>query len=105
MPPKHTSIGYLAALIAHIEAHPPKAHLLRTSPIFETMECIAAHGPETPEFLKREVLRAIDGDADALQRVQEIIFSMPQYGAVLEAILSTTQAVDIISGALYNAYS
>lgn len=98
MPPKHTSIGYLALLIAQIESHPPEARLTRTSPIFQTMECIAAYGPETPEALKHEVLKAIDGDQHALHRVQEIIFSMPEYGHVLEAVLSTTQAVDIISG-------
>lgn len=98
VPPKHTSIGYLALLISHIEAHTPKARLRRSSPVFKTIECISAHGPQAPERLKRELLKAIDGDEAALQGVERMLFSMPEYGPALEALLSTTQAVDIISG-------
>ncbi|KAJ7758184.1 hypothetical protein DFH07DRAFT_818975 [Mycena maculata] len=42
VPPEHTSIGILAALIVHLEANAPTPVLELGSPPFEMAQCLAA---------------------------------------------------------------
>lgn len=99
IPPTHTSIGYLALLLAQLEANPRPIHLTRENPIFKSIECSAIHSPDIPDRLRRQVIRASQGDEAALEKVEHyIINSDGPKAAWLRSILSTTQAVDMIHG-------
>ncbi|KAG8955779.1 hypothetical protein FRC00_005274 [Tulasnella sp. 408] len=99
IPPTHTSIGYLALLLAQLEANPRPIQLTRQSPIFKSIECSAIHSPDIPDRLRRQVIRASKGDEAALKEVTHyIINSDGPKAAWLRSILSTTQAVDMIHG-------
>ncbi|KAG8947281.1 hypothetical protein FRC04_010857 [Tulasnella sp. 424] len=98
-PPVHTSIGYLALLLTQLEANPRPIHLTRQSPIFKSIECSAAHSPDIPDRLRREVIRASQGDDTALKKVEQYIQNSDEPNAEwLRSILGTTQAVDMIHG-------
>ncbi|KAJ7216742.1 hypothetical protein B0H12DRAFT_342835 [Mycena haematopus] len=79
VPPAHTSIGILAALIVHLEAHAPVLTLELDTPVFDMASCLAAHAPDIPPKLKR---------------AGEMLVEDP----MTPALLGTTQAVDLISG-------
>jgi Gly-Xaa carboxypeptidase len=96
VPPTHTSIGYLSAILSHIESHPSEAHLSRISPVYEALQCIAAHSPNISRNFRKLVDKS-SRDDKALEMVQKDILSGTN-GRILKAILSTTQAVDIIEG-------
>ncbi|KAG8947282.1 hypothetical protein FRC04_010858 [Tulasnella sp. 424] len=98
-PPTHTSIGYLALLLTQLEANPRPIHLTRQSPIFKSIECSAVHSPDIPDRLRREVIRASQGDDTALKKVEQyIVNSEGPIANWLRSILGTTQAVDMIHG-------
>ncbi|KAJ7034588.1 hypothetical protein C8F04DRAFT_1259825 [Mycena alexandri] len=73
VPPEHTSIGMLAALIM--------------------VQCLAAHAPDMPGLLKRAILRARTNPV-ALKAVEAILLKDP----TIRALVGTTQAVDVVSG-------
>lgn len=101
VPPKHTSIGYLAALIAQIEANTPASVLTRDSPIFQTAECSAAHGSGISHKFRDAVFKASKGNDKALKQVKRMLTEgsfEPMLGAYFDSLLSTTHAVDIVSG-------
>ncbi|KAJ7238396.1 hypothetical protein C8J57DRAFT_1246473 [Mycena rebaudengoi] len=52
IPPAHTSIGILAALIVELENTAPKAVLEVGTPAFEMAQCFGAHGSSMPAKLK-----------------------------------------------------
>ncbi|KAH8093792.1 hypothetical protein BXZ70DRAFT_909148 [Cristinia sonorae] len=94
VPPPHTSIGILSALIVTIEANPHKPTLLRTGTPFATIQCTAAHAPGIPQPL-RDLAHAALTDDDALEKLgKQIGLVDPAYKAMVE----TTQAVDLIVG-------
>ncbi|KAG8943367.1 hypothetical protein FRC04_002923 [Tulasnella sp. 424] len=98
-PPMHTSIGYLALLLTQLEANPRPIHLTPQSPIFKSLECSAIHSPDIPDRLRREVIRASQGDETALKKVKQYILHSDGPNAEwLRSILGTTQAVDMIHG-------
>ncbi|KAJ7245403.1 hypothetical protein B0H12DRAFT_1127803 [Mycena haematopus] len=93
VPPTHTSIGILAALIVHLEAHAPVPTLELDTPVFDIASCLAAHAPAIPPKLKRSILRAPHSER-ARKRAGEMLVQDP----MTRALLGTTQAVDIING-------
>ncbi|KAJ7742132.1 hypothetical protein DFH07DRAFT_44200 [Mycena maculata] len=93
VPPEHTSIGILAALIVHLEANAPTPVLKLGSPPFEMAQCLAAHGPAVPHALKSAVLRA-KHSKKALKKAEGMLLEDPMF----RALVGTTQAVDIVSG-------
>ncbi|KAJ7778399.1 carboxypeptidase S [Mycena metata] len=93
VPPEHTSIGMLAALIVHFENNAPVASLEVDTPIFETLQCWAAHAPDIPGLLKRAILSARTSPV-ALKAVEAILLKDP----IFKSIVGTTQAVDVVSG-------
>lgn len=98
VPPRHTSIGLLSMLIAHLEEHPHPVHLTRTSTVFESFQCFAAHAPNIPDRLRRDLLKAQKSD-EALRRVEKMLLDGDSdQSKWIKALLGTTQAVDIISG-------
>lgn len=58
------------------------------------MQCLAKYGPNVPEKVRKLAADAVRDD-DALERLAKVFMRMdPMY----KAVLSTTQAVDLISG-------
>ncbi|KAH9841649.1 uncharacterized protein C8Q71DRAFT_738043 [Rhodofomes roseus] len=94
VPPRHTSIGMLAALIKHIEANPHVPRLNRTSTYYSQLQCQAEHDPLFPKTLKRLVNRSLKCDKALAKLEKELLKSDPMFGP----LAGTTQAVDIIHG-------
>ncbi|KAF9786344.1 carboxypeptidase S [Thelephora terrestris] len=93
IPPKHTSIGLLAALIAEIEANPVAPKLSRDNVFYDTLLCTAVRSAEIDPDMKKAILASIISD-DALRAVESIIFKVP----LISSLVGTTRAVDIIGG-------
>lgn len=93
IPPKHTSIGFLAALIAKIEANPIVPRLSRDNVFYDTLLCTAVHSAEIDSDMKKAILASIKSDK-ALKAVESIIFKTP----LISALVGTTRAVDIVGG-------
>ena len=98
VPPPHTSIGLLALLISHLEAHPHTPRLTRKSPFYEAIQCLAQHSSTFSPDVVKDIRRAVGGSDKALKRVERALFEHPELGAKLAALLGTTQAVDLIEG-------
>ncbi|KAG5647466.1 hypothetical protein DXG03_009397 [Asterophora parasitica] len=93
VPPKHTSIGILAALLVEYEAHPFKLELSRRDPFYSTLQCVAEHGKDLPESLRKTIKRSWSSNK-ALLTLEKEISKNPVYKALVE----TTQAIDIVQG-------
>ncbi|KAJ7712167.1 carboxypeptidase S [Mycena olivaceomarginata] len=93
VPPAHTSIGMLAALIVHLEAHAPVPTLDVDTPAFGMAACLAAHAPAIPRKLRRAVLRAPKSER-ARKQAEKLLLE----DTMFRALVGTTQAVDIVSG-------
>lgn len=105
VPPKHTNIGLTSLLIAELERNPHPAILERESPIWGYLQCAAEYAPDMPKGLKRSV-RKSQKNEKAFERLPEDVIEYglggswagPGMGDMATAILSTTQATDIIYG-------
>ncbi|KAI6104447.1 hypothetical protein EDD16DRAFT_1714744 [Pisolithus croceorrhizus] len=93
LPPPHTSIGILAELLVKIEANPFKVHLVRDSAPYRTIQCLAAHAPNMPDHLRRNIVASAYSDK-ALRAAEDVLFT----NSVFKNFVGTTQAVDIIQG-------
>ncbi|KAI6117457.1 carboxypeptidase S [Pisolithus croceorrhizus] len=93
LPPPHTSIGILAELLVKIEANPFKVHLTRDSPPFRTVQCLAAHAPNIPDNLRRDIMASAHSDK-ALRAAEDVLFT----NSAFKNLVGTTQAIDIIQG-------
>lgn len=101
VPSKHTTIGLLSQLIGHLESNPHPAKLTRSSSIFDLFQCFAAHAPDLPDSFRQTILRAPKSDR-ALDRMEKMVLGdETEEGRKIRAILSTTQAVDVIAGRLH----
>jgi len=96
-PPPHTTLGYLAHLIVHLESHHEEPKLTRASPTYGTFQCIAAHAPDVDQQLKSDIIKSINDD-EALTRVEKVIFKGEVETRLMRSLLSTTSAVDIVNG-------
>ncbi|GLB41814.1 putative to MEROPS metallopeptidase family M20A [Lyophyllum shimeji] len=93
VPPKHTGIGMLSALLVEYEGHPYKAKLTRQDPLYSTFLCLGEHAKEVPKDLRATIRRSWSSKK-ALRQLQEEIFKNPVY----KSFVGTTQAVDLIQG-------
>ncbi|KAJ7650966.1 hypothetical protein FB45DRAFT_889219 [Roridomyces roridus] len=93
IPPEHTSIGILAAMIVHLENTAPPPVLEVGTPPFDMAQCFAAHGPEMPRPLKRAILRA-EKSKHALKKAEQTLLR----DRAFRALVATTQPVDIVNG-------
>ncbi|EJD47930.1 carboxypeptidase S [Auricularia subglabra TFB-10046 SS5] len=94
VPPIHTGIGILSALIVELEAHPLALRLTRSHVVYELLQCTAAHiDGAFPPDLRRDILESASSDK-ALRRVEKVL----EKDSTMRALLSTTQAVDIVRG-------
>jgi Gly-Xaa carboxypeptidase len=113
----HTGIGYLAKIISAIEDNPHAPHLTPENPLNTLLTCAAASSPDMPKSLRRSVQKLDSSlsvnkkkgkkrgrvDKKALQRIQEWWVNGSEEDGTLppgagRAMVSTTQAVDIING-------
>ncbi|EAU90337.2 Gly-X carboxypeptidase [Coprinopsis cinerea okayama7 len=93
VPPPHTSIGILAALLVHVEKNPVKAELTRDQPVYWTLQCMGAHAKEVPSDLRKAIARSAHSDK-ALKQLESVVLQ----NRVLESLVGTTQAIDLIQG-------
>ncbi|ORX38339.1 hypothetical protein BD324DRAFT_620480 [Kockovaella imperatae] len=113
VPPEHSGIGYTAELVRALERNPHKPKLLESSPLVSGMVCYANTAPEMPTKLKKSVRKleksmskkGAKADTKALKDVEEWFVSgsledhsLPR--GLGKAMVSTTQAIDIINGGL-----
>ncbi|KAF8909393.1 carboxypeptidase S [Gymnopilus junonius] len=93
IPPKHTSIGILSALLVHYEQNPYEVKLTRNEPVYDTLQCVAEHGKSVPSYLRTIIKRSARSDG-ALYALTSFI----RQDKVLKSLVGTTQAIDLIHG-------
>ncbi|KZV66012.1 carboxypeptidase S [Peniophora sp. CONT] len=94
LPPEHTSIGILSRLLVELESNPLPVTLARGTPMYNTVQCYAAHGTDLPHGLRRAVVASSHSDR-ALSKAQKILTA---YDANFKSLIGTTQAIDLIQG-------
>ncbi|PPQ67706.1 hypothetical protein CVT24_002762 [Panaeolus cyanescens] len=93
VPPEHTSIGILSALLVHFEKNPFKVKITRNEPIYDTLQCVGQHGKDVPSKLRNVIGKSLTSKK-ALGELQTVI----QGDKLLRSLVSTTQAIDMIQG-------
>ncbi|CAL1714699.1 unnamed protein product [Somion occarium] len=93
VPPPHTTIGILSALLVHFEANPYTPRLGRGTPIYQKSLCLAAHAPGLPLDLRRALQNAVKSDK-ALRAAEKLLFQ----DRMFKSLVGTTQAIDLIQG-------
>ncbi|KAJ4269929.1 hypothetical protein NW762_001600 [Fusarium torreyae] len=89
IPHPHTGIGIISEIVSALEANPYEPELLKGSPVYNHLVCLARHSPDSHSKLKN-LLK--EDDLDKL--TAELIRLDPN----AKFIVQTTQAVDIIRG-------
>ncbi|KAG6897438.1 hypothetical protein C0992_001599, partial [Termitomyces sp. T32_za158] len=93
VPPKHTSIGMLAAFLVEYERNPYKVKLTRQDPLYSMLQCVAQHSKELNEDYRTIIKRAATSDK-YLRLLEKNIIKNNLYAS----LVGTTQAIDIIEG-------
>ncbi|KIM44930.1 hypothetical protein M413DRAFT_442904 [Hebeloma cylindrosporum] len=93
IPPAHTSIGILSALLVHYEKNPYEVKIGRHEPVYDTLQCIAEHAKSVPSHLRTVIKRSAHSKR-ALHALQAFV----RKDKVLSSLVGTTQAIDIIHG-------
>ncbi|KAK7686368.1 hypothetical protein QCA50_010592 [Cerrena zonata] len=93
VPPPHTTIGILSALLVHIESNPSRPIFNRGTPMYIKSQCLAAHAPALPSDLRKALLDADKSDK-ALRAAEKMLFE----DRIFKALVETTQAIDLVSG-------
>ncbi|KAJ3202387.1 hypothetical protein HDU82_007380 [Entophlyctis luteolus] len=103
IPPRHTSIGYLAKVIDALEENPSQPKIsdrnLDESPLFGELQCGAVHGPSMPQKLKTAIIEAAEAKSPSKRKkAQAKIVELLETDTNKRALMMTTQAIDLISG-------
>ncbi|KAJ6553553.1 hypothetical protein DFH09DRAFT_988122 [Mycena vulgaris] len=93
VPPDHTSIGILAALVVQYENNPYKVQLSRESTSYRMFQCLAQYGTTMPPDVKRIVQDSAHSDA-ALHALETLL----SQDKLFRSQIGTTQAIDVIHG-------
>ncbi|KAG6910025.1 hypothetical protein DXG01_013749 [Tephrocybe rancida] len=93
VPPKHTSIGILSALLVEYESNPYKVELTRQDPLYTTLQCIAEHAKDIDEDYRKTIERAARSKKHLRKLEKEIVKNN-----VYASLVGTTQAIDIVEG-------
>ncbi|KAF4569828.1 hypothetical protein EYR40_008808 [Pleurotus pulmonarius] len=93
IPPKHTSIGMLAALLVEYESNPYNVHIDPYSPIFGTLSCYAEHAKELPASL-RKAIKDAPHSKKAMHSLEKVILADKMY----RSLIGTTQAITLTQG-------
>ncbi|KAJ6493651.1 hypothetical protein C8R47DRAFT_1119247 [Mycena vitilis] len=94
VPPRHTSIGILAEIIVGLEHTLHKPFFPRSGTAFANVQCAIAHDPNSPPSLRILARKALTDDS-ALDELKNYLL---QSDPVFDAMLRSTQAVDIVYG-------
>ncbi|KAJ7876836.1 hypothetical protein B0H13DRAFT_1632025 [Mycena leptocephala] len=94
VPPQHTSIGIISQIIVALEHTLHEPSFPRSGTAFTNVQCAIAHGPNSSASLKLLARKALTDDG-ALEELKNYLL---QSDPVFDAMLRTTQAVDIIYG-------
>lgn len=87
------TIGILSASIVALEDDQFPAHLTRSSPVYDTMLCTAAHADEVPEDLRKLIESSVYSDG-ALDQLQDLIIQ--DEDTTLKNSIRTTLAATVI---------
>ncbi|KAF8917086.1 hypothetical protein CPB85DRAFT_1215636 [Mucidula mucida] len=93
IPPSHTSIGMLAALLTELENNPFPLKLSKEDVVYDNLQCLAAHGKDVPKKL-RDAIEWSSYSSKGLRAIEKIIFKDQFY----RSLVGTTQAIDLING-------
>ncbi|KAI0718091.1 carboxypeptidase S [Cerioporus squamosus] len=94
VPPEHTSIGLLAAVIKQLEDNPHTPHLNRSGIFYNLLQCRAAHDPSISDDFRSLITRSRKSDK-ALQALEAYLARTDR---LYPALAGTTQAADVIRG-------
>ncbi|KAF7356683.1 Carboxypeptidase S [Mycena venus] len=94
IPPRHTSIGILSKIVVALEDNLHTPFFPRSGTAFANVQCAIVHGPDSSPSLRRLAHRALTDD-DALEELKNYLLEVDP---IYEAMLRTTQAVDIVFG-------
>ena len=105
VPSKHTNIGLTSLLVAALERNPHPVILENESPVWGYLQCAATYAPKMPKELKKGVIKA-QKSRKAFENLPELAIehglglgeTSSGMGDLTTALLSTTQATDIIYG-------
>jgi Gly-Xaa carboxypeptidase len=86
----------LSALLVHYENNPTPFVLERANPVYEMLQCFAAHG-QTMDTRQRSLVLSSTSSDRALQKLSQSV-EAGDFGLDVRALTTTTQAIDIISG-------
>ncbi|KAF4974956.1 hypothetical protein FZEAL_8219 [Fusarium zealandicum] len=89
IPLPHTSIGIMAEIVSALEANPFEPQVLKDSPVYNHLVCLARHSPNAEPKLY-DLLKK--GDLD------EITAELIRVNPTARFLIQTTQAVDVIRG-------
>ncbi|KAG6809472.1 hypothetical protein H0H92_016114 [Tricholoma furcatifolium] len=95
VPPKHTSIGILAALLVEYEKNPYPVKLTRKDPLYSTLQCVAEHAETLPEEYRR-LIKGASASEESLKALEQEIIKNAAYASSV----GTTQAIDVIQGGI-----
>lgn len=97
IPPPHTGIGIISNIVQSLESAPYSPSLSTQSPIFSLLQCAAEHG-ELASNLKANVRAGArpGGKGDKARMRAAKLFA--DIGRPQQYLVSTSQAVDVISG-------
>ncbi|KAJ7623331.1 hypothetical protein FB45DRAFT_925310 [Roridomyces roridus] len=93
IPPEHTTIGILAALLVEYDNNPHPFELSRESIPYNTLQCLAEHGATMPKSFKKLIQHSAHSK-HALRKLQDVLHEDKAY----RSLIGTTQAIDIIQG-------
>ncbi|TFK92589.1 carboxypeptidase S [Polyporus arcularius HHB13444] len=94
IPPEHTSIGLLAAVIKQLEDNSHTAHLNRSGIYYNQLQCRAAHDPSLSDDLRSLITRSRKSDR-ALHALES---HLAKTDRLYPALAGTTQAADVVRG-------
>ncbi|KAI0343236.1 carboxypeptidase S [Trametopsis cervina] len=93
IPPDHTTIGILSAMIVQLEAKPAVPKLGRGTPMYQKSQCLAAYAKDIPKSLRKALHKAEKSDK-ALREAEKALLQNKQF----KALVGTTLAIDIVQG-------
>ncbi|KAF8070006.1 hypothetical protein FPV67DRAFT_1578960 [Lyophyllum atratum] len=93
VPPRHTGIGILSALLVEYEANPFKVKLTKQDPLYSTFQCVGEHAKELPKDLRETIRRSWSSNKE-LRKLEKFILDNP----VFRSMVGVTQAIDMIQG-------
>lgn len=93
VPPDHTSIGILSALLVHFEKNPFDVQLTRDQPMYTTLQCMAEHAKDVPKDLRKMIKNSAKSNK-ALKKLSSLVVQ----DNLFKSLIGNTQAIDMIQG-------